>query len=76
MDWRVHTKGYAMMDREYTNYISSMDAEILHNFSKLDCSKKEEIICSLMQFLFAQAEAASDLRSAARVTPQALDQVV
>lgn len=65
-----------MMDRECTNYISSMDAEILRNFSELDCSKKEKIICSLMQLLFAQAEAASDLQSEAEVTPQALDQVV
>ena len=65
-----------MMDRECTNYISSMDAEILRNFSELEFSKKEKIICSLMQLLFAQAEAASDLQSAAEVTPQALDQVV
>lgn len=65
-----------MMDRECANYISSMDAEILHNFSMLDSSNKNEIIYSLMQFLFARAEASSDLRSAVEVVPQALDQVV
>lgn len=55
------------MDRKCTNRASNTDTEILRNFSKLDCSKKEEIIYSLMQFLFAQAEAASDLRTAEEV---------
>lgn len=55
------------MDRERNGYISAIDDDIISSFKELSRDKKIEIIRSLMQFLFAQEEAAFDLRSAMEV---------
>lgn len=54
---------------DYINNTDNTDAKILQGFRELDFGEQEKIICSLMQSLFAQAEAAFDPRSAEEAIP-------